>query len=475
MKLPASILEKVEEKIAQTFDLPARIPRPPGPDAIQTVKNHLTFAADPIDGLRTLFNKYGSTSYFRLGTFQNYVFTDPEDIEEILLRKNDSFHKDSMLHELDNVLGRGLLTAEGDFWRGQRKLISPTLRRKHIESYADTMVAHTQEMLDEWKSGEVRDFHEDIMGVTLRIVVKTLFNLDLQAEYLEVGDLLEVVLEHFFERVNTAWRFVPQPLPTPMRAKNRHAVERLDTLIYQLIEMRRRQAKADSEAGRDEGNDLLYRLLMAVDEDGHKMDNRQVRDEAMTFLLAGHETTALAITYAWHFMAAHPDAAAKVRDEVDAVLGGRAATVEDVEKLPYTRAFLNETMRIYPPAWIIGREAIEDVEIGGWTIPRGAQVLVPQSVVHMDPRWFEDPEAFRPERWLDGLEKRLPRFAYFPFGGGARVCIGNYFAQMEAVLVVATMAQQIELEDVSPEALRTRPAVTQRPLTAIKMKVTRRS
>lgn len=472
LKLPTIIREKVEQKIEQHLDRP---PRPPGPSALQTVKNHLTFGTDPIDGLRELVRNYGPTTRFRLGAFEHYMFTNPEDIEEVLLRKNDSFHKDTALHILDGVMGRGLLTAEGDYWRHQRKLISPTLRRKHIESYADVMVTHTEQMVEAWQDGEVRDFHEDIMGVTLRIVVKTLFNLELVEGYREVGDLLETVLEFFFERANTIWGLLPEPLPTPMSGKNRRAIERLDVLIYDLIESRRRQARADSEAGRDEGNDLMYRLLMAADEDGNQMDNRQVRDETMTFLLAGHETTALAITYAWYFMAAHPEAAKKVQDEVDAVVGERHATAEDAKNLPYTRALINETMRLLPPAWVIGRKAIEDVEIGGWTVPRGTQVLTPQCVVHKDPRWFDEPDAFRPERWLDGLEKRLPRFAYFPFGGGARVCIGNYFALMEATLVVATMAQHIELENVSTEALRTKPSVTQRPATEVKMKVTRRS
>lgn len=470
MKLRSLIRQKVVQKLAPS----AGVARPPGPSALETVKTHLSFAGDPIGSLRKLTDKHGPTAVFRLGPHTNYLFTNPDDIEEVLLRKNDSFHKDTMLHELDVVLGQGLLTAEGDYWRGQRKLISPTLRRKHIESYAEVMVSHTKEMMADWKTGEVRDFHADIMGVTLRIVVKTLFNLELEADYHEVGEQLEAALDYFFERNNTMWRFVPEPLPTPMRAKNKRAIEGLDRLIYELIESRRRQARADTRAGVDEGNDLLYRLLRAVDEEGNKMDNRQVRDEAMTFLLAGHETTALAVTYAWHLMAAHPDAAARLRDEVDAVLDGRAPTTEDAKNLPYTRALLNETLRLYPSAWIIGREAIEDVQIGQWTVPRGAQVLTPQALVHRDPRWFDAPDTFRPERWLGDLEKTLPRFAFFPFGGGPRVCIGNYFAIMEATLIIATMAQQIELQDVSTEPLRIRPSVTQRPLSEIKMKVTRR-
>src|SRR5690554_5811198 len=181
----------IRQKVAQKLDPSAGIARPPGPSALETLKTHLSFAGDPIGSLRKLTDKHGPTAVFRLGPYTNYLFTNPDDIEEVLLRKNDSFHKDTMLHELDVVLGQGLLTAEGDYWRGQRKLISPTLRRKHIESYAEVMVSHTKEMMADWKTGEVRDFHADIMGVTLRIVVKTLFNLELEADYHEVGEQLE--------------------------------------------------------------------------------------------------------------------------------------------------------------------------------------------------------------------------------------------------------------------------------------------
>lgn len=440
--------------------------RPPGPRGLHTLKVQLDFARDQIGCFRAIERRYGTASYFHLGTFETYLFTDPEAIEEVLVKKSRSFHKDALTHELNILLGEGLLTSEGKKWRHQRKLISPNLRRKQIAHYADVMVKHTRQMLAGWKDGEVRAFHHDTMEVTLRIVVETLFNLEMDSDVHQVGRALDTVMEGFHEQAHTLWRFVPEPLPTPMKAKLERAIEELDTLIYDLIDQRREDAT--------EGDDLLYRLIAAVDDEGNQMTDTQLRDEVITLFLAGHETTALAIMYAWYLMTDHRWVLDKVHQEVDEVLGDRVATAEDSQKLPYTHAVIKETMRLLPPAWTIGREAIEDVEIAGWTVPKGAQVLLPQSLVHRDPRWFDHPDLFRPERWLDGLEDRIPRFAYFPFGGGPRICIGNYFAMMEAVLVVATMAQQVSMENVSPEPLQTQPSVTQRPATPIEMKVRRR-
>lgn len=440
--------------------------RPPGPRGLGTIKLQLDFARDQIGCFRDVARQYGPAAFFRLGTFETFLFTDPDAIEEVLLRKASAFHKDALTHELSMLLGEGLLTSEGDKWRHQRKLISPNLRRKQIAHYAEVMVRHTEEMLDGWRDGQVRSFHEDMMEVTLRIVVDTLFNLQLDEDVHEVGEALDTVMLGFHELAHTLWRFVPEPLPTPMRSKLNAAIDKLDGIIYELIDRRRRD---DTE-----GDDLLYRLIEASDDEGNQMDDTQLRDEVITLFLAGHETTALAISYAWYLMADHPWVMQKVQREVDEVLDGRPASAADSRELPYTRAVIQETMRLYPPAWIVGREAIEEVDIAGWTIPEGAQVLLPQSLVHRDPRWFTKPDLFRPERWLDGLEDRLPRFAYFPFGGGARICIGNYFAMMEAILVVATMAQKVGLENVSEEVLRTQPAVTQRPATDIDMKVHRR-
>ncbi len=437
---------------------------PPGPRGVEQVRLLVDFLRDQIGCLRRINDRYGPISAFRIGLYDTVMITEPDAIEEVLLEKSASFQKDMYTHELSMLLGEGLLTSEGDKWRRHRKLISPNLRRKHIAHYADVMVERTEQMLAGWRDGQVRSFHTDMMEVTLRIVVETLFNLPLEDDVHQVGEALNTVMESWHQQMHTLWRFVPQNIATPMRTQRDEAIAQLDAVIYDLIDKRRQDDDPDAD-------DLLGRLIAAVDDEGHQMDDQQLRDEAITLFLAGHETTALAIMYAWYLMADHPWVMDKVQAEVDAVLEGRSATAADSRNLPYTRAVIQETMRLYPPAWIIGRETMEDVDIAGWTIPAHTQVIMPQSLVHRDPRWFTKPELFRPERWLDGLEDRLPRFAYFPFGGGARICIGNYFAMMEAILVVATMAQHVSLDNVSQEVLRTQPAVTQRPATDIDMKV----
>lgn len=442
------------------------VQRPPGPRGLETIKVQLDFARDQIGCFAGIARRYGQASSFRLGNFDAYLFTDPEAIEQVLLREHASFHKDALTRELTELLGQGLLTSEGDAWRRQRRLISPAFRRRHIAHYADVMVEQTDRVLAGWRDGQVRPLHSDMMEVTLRIVVQTLFNLELEREVAEVSECLDTVMAGFHEQAHTLWRFVPDVFPTPMQRRFEEAVARFNDMIFDLIDARRQDAT--------EGDDLLYQLLAAVDEEGNQMTDAQLRDEVITLFLAGHETTALAIMYAWHLMTDHPWVMHKVYDEVDAVLDGARPTAEDTQRLPYVRATLQETMRLYPPAWIIGREAIEEVDIAGWTVPKGAQALMPQSVVHRDERWYDQPDLFQPQRWLDGLEDDLPRFAYFPFGGGPRICIGNYFAMMEAILVVARMVQTFEFEDVSPAPLRTQPSVTLRPATPIEMKVRRR-
>ncbi|MBA2662936.1 MAG: cytochrome P450 [Bradymonadaceae bacterium] len=441
------------------------IPRPPGPKNVDALIIYVDFMSDPLRFFTDMAQRYGDFVYFRLG-FENYEITDPRAIEQVLVTKSDSFTKDAMTHELEDLVGHGLLTSEGELWKRQRRLAAPALQRKHIASYAETMVAYTETMVDGWANGDVRDVHKDLMELTLRIVVKTLFNVEIDEQVAEIGHAIEVAMEIFHQRVHTLWRFVPERIPTPSRRRYSVALDSLDEVIYGLI-ARRRESNAP-------GNDLLYRLLQAADEDGNSMSDRQLRDEAITMFLAGHETTALAVSYAWYLLTRHPESAQRLHEEVDAVLGDRSAGVDDVASLEYTKAVILETMRLYPPAWIIGREASRDVIIGDWLIPKGAQVLMPQYVMHRDIRWFSEPDTFLPERWLDGLEKRLPRYVYFPFGGGTRVCIGTHFAMMEAILLVAAMAQKTRLHAMSRKQLQFQPSVTLRPASPIKLRVERR-
>lgn len=411
--------------------------------------------------------EYGDMVYMRLGQYPSYLVSDPELIEEVLMRQGKSFKKDAFMERLQKLLGQGLLTSEDPLWRQQRKLAAPSLKRKQIMAYADDMVRYTQRYIDTLVTGQVRDMHEDMMEVTLRIVVNTLFGLEMEEDVACVGKTIHMILGEFEHEMHSMSALLPQSVQTPRRRRFKQAIDELHATIMALIAKRR--------ASGEEGGDLLSRFLMARDEDGEHMNDEQLRDEVITMFLAGHETTALTVTYTWHLLAMHPECRMLVQREVDDVLEGRCAGFEDVAKLKYTMAVIKESMRLKPPAWMIGREAKEDVELGGWSIPKGAQVLMSQWVVHRDERWFPDALSFSPQRWLDGSTDEIPRFAYFPFGGGARVCIGNHFALMEAALMVATMAQRWTYELAIDEYMTYVPAVTMRPAGPVLLRVKSRA
>jgi len=442
--------------------------QPPGPGWIRNVAFQAKFMRDQAGALEQLFEEYGPVVRLRLGWLPTYMFVDPDLIEEVLLEKWDSFHKDRISQRsLNDLLGEGLLTAEGERWRRSRKMMAPSLQRRQIASYADMMVEETDRILDRWEDGEQRRFERDVMEVTLRAVVQTLFDVDLEHRIERIAEAVEVVMAYMKEVSHSLWRFVPDAIPTPSRAEFEEAVAEFDAIVYDLIESRRERG--------DEGDDLLYHLIEATDEEGNRMSDEELRDQVVTVFLAGHETTALAITYGWYLLTNHSDCMERLFAEVDEVLGGERPEAADARRLPYAEAVFKESLRLYPPAWVLGREAVEEVEIGDWTLSEGAQVVIPQCVAHRNPEWFAEPDAFRPARWLDGLEDELPRFAYFPFGGGPRICIGNHFAKMEAILIIARIAQRFELEDVAPEPLETVTAITQRPADPIEMRVHERA
>ncbi len=439
----------------------------PGPGPLETLKLQYDFVRDQVATFEALADEYGAVARFRLGWMDPvFLVSDPEITEQVLLREHQSFHKDRLTHELDDFLGRGLLTSEDDHWREQRKLVAPNLQRRQIAHYADVMVSQTERLMERWEGGEVRRFDEDVMELTLRVVVQTLFDLDLEHRIERVASATDAAMEYFDEITHSFWRFVPDAIPSPTKGAYREARRELDEIIYDLIDERRE---------RDEpGDDLLYRLIEATDDDGESMTDAQLRDEVITLFLAGHETTALAITYAWFLLAEHPEAARKLRLEVDEVLGDDRASAADARRLPYTEAVVKEALRLYPPAWAIGREATEEVELDRLRIPEGAQVFMSQAVAHRSTRFYDEPDRFRPARWLEGLEDELPRYAYFPFGGGPRICIGNHFAMMEAILVVATLARDWEFDNLTEPPLEVFTSITQRPTSPVRIRVSRR-
>jgi len=432
---------------------------PPGPVSKSWAGTFKEYSRNPLKYLTWLAREYGDICSLRYYRFRVYFVSHPDYIEQVLVTQNRKFIKGRILRANKRLFGNGLLTSEGDFWLRQRRLVQPAFHRGRIASYADTMVRFTERLLEEWKDADQRDIHVEMMRLTLQIVAKTLFDADASGDARQVGHALEAIME-----LNSDFRkliMTPPWLPTPRNIRAALATRKLNKIIYRIIEQRR-------ASGRDTG-DLLSMLLHAQDEDGSRMNDRQLRDEAITLFLAGHETTANALSWTWWLLAQNPGVEARLHRELASVLGGRAPALDDLPALPYTNQVLTESMRLYPPAWGMARLAIEDAEIGGYTIPRGSGVSLAQWVVHRDPRWFDAPEEFRPERWDGDLLKRLPRFAYFPFGGGPRQCIGNSFATMEAALVLATIAQRFRIRLVPGQAVVPMPTITLRPRHGIRV------
>jgi cytochrome P450 len=326
------------------------------------------------------------------------------------------------------------------------------------------MVQYAQRTIDTWKDGEQRDLSRDMTRLTLEIVVKTLFNSDVSRDADHVGQILTSLVKPFASQATLKW-ILDNRLPTPGHRRYFNAVSEIDRIVFRIIAERR-------ASGSDEG-DLLSMLLAAQDEDGTQMNDAQLRDEVMTLFLAGHETTALALSWSWYLLASNPEAEKKFHAELDEVLGGRTPDVSDMPKLKYTEMIAKEAMRLYPPAYAIGREAIEETELGGFHVPKGTQVFAFQWATHRDPRFFDDPAAFKPERWSNGMSEQLPKYAYFPFGGGPRQCIGNYFAMMEIVLLLATIGQRFKFSLVG-EPVEVLPVLSLRPKNGIKVVVKKR-
>ncbi|HEY8087158.1 MAG TPA: cytochrome P450 [Polyangiaceae bacterium] len=425
----------------------------------------LSYTREPLAFLERA-SRLGPFARIDLAGLRGILVNEPEVVEAICVTHNRQFRKDRFARDLQRVLGTGLLTSDGDFWRRQRRLAQPSFHRDRIAGYAKTMVDLTRAHVDRWRDGEVRDVHADMMRLTLDIVGRTLFGADIGARAGEIGECLEVVTARYADAVVMG---VPHwdRLPTPGNRRFTAAVKRLDAIVRELLRSHRAGETGD-------GTDLLSMLIAARDEDGSGMSDDQLRDETITLILAGHETTAIALGFTWMLLSRHHDARAKLEAELADVLGDRDPTHADVPRLVYADRVVRESMRLYPPAWSIGREADEEVELGGRRFPRGSWFWLVPWTMHRDARWFTDPTRFDPDRWEGDLAKRLPRFAYFPFGGGQRQCIGNAFATMEIVLCLTTIARSWRLDMAEREEVELLPTVTLRPKHGLKMRVTRR-
>jgi cytochrome P450 len=436
---------------------------PPGPKGRFLVGNALDFSRGDWFGFFTrCVREHGDVVSFRFLNVPMCLLTYPDDIEDVLVRNAANFVKSQNYHALKVVLGNGLLTSEGAFWQRQRKLAQPSFRHDSIARYAETMVNSTRQMLNGWRDGQTRDVHEEMMAVTLDVVAKSLFGADVLEEANNVGHTLRDVSNQLLAMPNVSF-FLPEFVPLPSTLRLRRAVRELDRVIYSIIRARR--------ATNRKPPDLLQVLLDAQEEDGSQMTDEQLRDEMMTLFIAGHETTSVTLSWAWYLLAGHPEVEAKLLDELTSVLNGRDAGVSDLRALSYTEMVVKETMRLYPPAWVIGRQALNDFEVHGYRLPAGTNVLLVPWITHRDDRFYDEPERFDPDRWRDDPIRsgRLPRFAYFPFGGGPRVCVGAGFAMMEATLLLATIAQRFRLSLASNGSIEMLPLATLRPKNGIKM------
>ena len=413
------------------------------------------FARDRLGFMERTAREYGDIVRLDFNGYPVFLVSSPQVIEEVLVLKNRSFTKGRGLGRTRRILGNGLLTSEGEFWRRQRRLAQPAFHARRIEAYGEIMFELTQKMLANWQEGQVRDVHQDMMTLTLAIVARALFGFDIDGEGARrVRAALEVGLHHFNHQGRTFY-LIPEWLPTPENLRFEKAARTLDEVVYEIIRQHRAQGTPSE--------DLLSMLLEARDEDGSQMTDTQVRDEVMTLFLAGHETTANALSWAWMLLAQNPEAEGRLHAELDAVLEGRPPRVSDLVNLPYTQNTITEVLRLYPPAYVIDRQAAEEVQIGHVILPAGSTVLMSQWVVQRDPRWYDEPERFRPERWEGDFSRRIPDFAYFPFGGGPRLCIGKPFALQEAALVLASVAQRYRLALEPGHKIAMQTSITLRP------------
>ncbi len=437
-----------------------RITRPPGPEPHFLIGNFPLGRPDPLAVFTGWAREFGDIFYYRAGWIHVYFLNSPELIESVLVTNQQNFRKDRVIQNSRWFLGQGLLTSEGGEWLRQRRLSQPAFHRERLALYARIINACAEEMLDSWKDGENRDVHQEMMQLTLRVVAKVLFSVDVKNESKEVAAALNLLMKH-----SSGARILLPPwvryLPLPFLIRVRRAVRQLDEVVYRIIRERRRSE--------NDNGDLLSMLMSARDEDGSRMTDRQLRDEVMTFLLAGHETTALSLSWAWYLLSENQAVEVKLHEELSRVLDGKNPSFEDLPRLCYTEAVVKESVRLYPPAWSLARTAAEDFEIGGYLVPAGSNVVMSQWIMHRDPRFFPSPEQFDPGRWFEEHTQRLPRFAYFPFGGGPRYCVGASFAMMEATLLLAAIAQRFRLRMVPGHKVVPVPSITLRPKYGIKM------
>ena len=438
---------------------------PPGPKGTLIGGNIHQFRACLLDFLLETARDYGPLTSFRIGPRRVFLASAPDLIEQVLITDAKHYIKHFGARAYKPVLGNGLVTSEGEYWHRQRKLIQPVFLKARVQSYAPIMGELTERMLNSWTSGKTVLINDEFGTLTSRIALKTLFDLNHDGDRERFNETLRLSFDLMSARLRRIFK-LPLWMPTPETLCLKKSISELERKVEGFI--------AAARARQDMGDDLLSRLMLAQHEDGTRMSDRQLRDEVMTFYLAGHETTSLTLSWTWYLLAQHQRVEEKLVSEWQQVLGGRTPTVDQLQQLPYTAAVIAESMRLLPPVYAIGREAIGDLELGGYRVRRGYTVLMSQWVNHRDPEYFPEPEQFRPERWENGLAKRLPKFAYYPFGGGQRMCIGSTFASIETPIVLATVGQRYRFTVDSDADIGIKPQITLEPANGIPATLWRR-
>lgn len=443
----------------------------PGPTRTPGYLNMLLRQRDPPRFYLELARRFGDVAYFKFGPIHSYLVSHPDLVREVFVTQSKKFGRPigaKILRKM--MLGNGLLTSEGDFHLRQRRMMQPAFHRQRVAGYAKVMVEYAELTSQRWAARNADapvDMAQEMMHLTLAVVGKTLLDADVERDAPEVGAAMDTMIE-LFDRSSSPLHILLGRLKLLNDKAFWAGRQVLDDVIYRIIEERR--------AKPGDRGDLLSMLLMAADDEdaSYRMSNEQVRDEAMTLFLAGHETTALALTWAWYLISQHPEVERRLHEEVDAVLGDRAASFDDLAKLKYTEMIVSETLRLYPPAWLLARSTLSDTEVGGFHLPARSMVVVSPWVMHRDPRFFPDPMTFKPERWTPEFKDGLPKLAFLPFGGGNRVCIGEGFAWAEAILLLATLARRWRAELVAGQTVQAKAMITLRPKFGLPMHLRKR-
>lgn len=435
--------------------------RPPGPKRNFLTGNSREFYNDQLGFLTRCAREFGDVVHLRFLHVPVYLLNNPQHIESVFSDRNFVKPLSLRLPLQRRIFGNGLLASGGEVWLRERRMTQPAFHREHLAVYGNAMIACTEKMLAGWRAADVRDVYDEMRGLALEIATKCLFNADMKSDGAIVRDVCNAITKAFASQGTPLW-VLDNFLPTPNNLRFRKAIRQLDEVIYELIATRRHR--------RGDNDDLLSMLVFAEDEDGTKLNNRQLRDALATLFFASHEAVAIALTWTCYLLARHPNIQDTLADELRAPDVKESAAAH-LSSMGYTRMVVKEALRLYPPNRSVGREALNDCEIGDYHVPAGTQMLMSQWVVQRDSRYFDSPEEFKPERWTTEFTKELPKYAYFPFGGGPRVCVGQDFATMEAMLVIATIIRRFKLSLASDESVEPRPVVLLRPASPIRIRL----